>query len=241
MKILIIRHAEPDYTIDSITEKGKREAQFLAERISELNPTAFFVSPLGRARDTAKYSLEKCGKNGEIKDWLIEFDTLIYKNEIKNRCHPWDRLPDEWTEIKEYFDKDKWYNVPVMAEAKMKDAIERVYNGVDETLKNFGYERYRNYYKAVKPNEDTIAFFCHFGVECVILSHLLNLPLMPLWHGFIALPSSVTTICTEERKEGIAYFRASSLGDISHLYKHGEEPSFAGRFCETFYNTNQRH
>ena len=31
MKLLIIRHGEPDYTADSLTEKGWREAELLAE------------------------------------------------------------------------------------------------------------------------------------------------------------------------------------------------------------------
>ena len=35
MKILIIRHAEPDYSIDSLTEKGHREAALLAEKLSK--------------------------------------------------------------------------------------------------------------------------------------------------------------------------------------------------------------
>ncbi len=33
MKLLIIRHGDPDYTIDSLTEKGRREAQLLSKRI----------------------------------------------------------------------------------------------------------------------------------------------------------------------------------------------------------------
>ena len=31
MKLLIVRHAEPDYSIDSLTEKGWREAEYLSE------------------------------------------------------------------------------------------------------------------------------------------------------------------------------------------------------------------
>ena len=35
MRIIFVRHGEPDYTKDSLTEKGWREARFLAERISK--------------------------------------------------------------------------------------------------------------------------------------------------------------------------------------------------------------
>ena len=58
MRILLIRHAEPDYINDSITEKGKREARLLSDRIARYNIRDFYVSPLGRARDTAEYTLQ---------------------------------------------------------------------------------------------------------------------------------------------------------------------------------------
>ena len=37
MKLIIIRHGDPDYSIDSLTEKGWREAELLSERISRLD------------------------------------------------------------------------------------------------------------------------------------------------------------------------------------------------------------
>jgi probable phosphoglycerate mutase len=90
-------------------------------------------------------------------------------------------------------------------------------------------------------NEDTIVLVCHFGLESVLLSHLLQVSPMVLWHGTCAAPSSVTTLVTEERQEGIASFRMSAFGDVSHLYADGQEPAFAARFCETYANTEQRH
>lgn len=33
MKILIIRHGDPDYSIDSLTEKGWKEAEYLSEKM----------------------------------------------------------------------------------------------------------------------------------------------------------------------------------------------------------------
>ena len=64
---------------------------------------------------------------------------------------------------------------------------------------------------------------------------------MPLWHGTCALPSSVTTLITEERRKGISSFRMCAFGDTSHLYAAGREPSFSARFCETYGNWDQRH
>ena len=61
-----------------------------------------------------------------------------------------------------------------------------------------------------------------------------------LWQHTCTAPTATTTLYTEERRDGIAHFRAASIGDISHLYAEGEEPSFAARFCECFAD-NTRH
>lgn len=241
MKILIIRHGDPDYSIDSLTEKGHREAELLSDRISPMDIAAYYVSPLGRAQATADYTLKKCNRTAETLDWLHEFDRKLIIGPDGERRIAWDMLPEKWTAIPEYYDKDKWTDVPVMTETDMKSGIMYVHNGLDELLEKHGYVRTNNYYRAIRPNENSIAMFCHFGVECVILGHLLGISPMVLWHGFIAAPTSVTTLVTEERREGIAYFRVNSFGDISHLYAKNEIPAFAGRFCETFSNEEQRH
>lgn len=59
MRLIFIRHGEPDYVNDTLTEKGWREAELLAERISKWNVTEFYCSPLGRAKDTASCTLKK--------------------------------------------------------------------------------------------------------------------------------------------------------------------------------------
>ena len=73
MRILLIRHAEPDYTVDSLTPKGRVEAELLSRRLVNYDIRDFYCSPLGRAKDTAKYTLEKLGREAEILPWLPEF------------------------------------------------------------------------------------------------------------------------------------------------------------------------
>ena len=75
----------------------------------------------------------------------------------------------------------------------------------------------------------------------MLISYLLSISPLVMLQNFCAAPSSVSTIVTEERRKGIASFRMSSFGDISHLYAHQEPPAFAARFCETYDNQEQRH
>ena len=66
MKIIFIRHGEPNYEIDSLTEKGWREAELLSKRTAKWNVTDFYCSPLGRAKDTASFTLKNAGREAEI-------------------------------------------------------------------------------------------------------------------------------------------------------------------------------
>lgn len=216
MKLLIIRHADPDYEKDTLTEKGWREAELLSNRLITLDIKEFYVSPLGRARDTANVTLKKMNRTAEVLPWLREFNVYDEKSGKKRIC--WDLLPQDWTVINEYYNKDLWHTIPAMKACNVISEANKVFEGIDRILEKNGYVREGNLYRAVNPNRDTIVLFCHFGVECVILSHLLGISPVVLWHGCCALPTSVTTLVTEERRKGIACFRMLAFGDISHLY-----------------------
>ena len=81
MRMLFIRHGDPDYVHDTLTEKGHREAALLAEYAPKLNVGECYVSPLGRAQDTASYSLKKLGKTARTLGWLREFPAMVNLNE----------------------------------------------------------------------------------------------------------------------------------------------------------------
>ena len=153
----------------------------------------------------------------------------------------WDWLPQDWTTEPKFYNVDTWADNEIMQSAHVREAYDRVCENLDALLAKYGYVRENNYYRVKEANSDTIVFFCHFGLECVLLSHLLHVSPMILWHGFCAAPASITTVYTEERREGIASFRVSAFGDVSHLYAAGEEPSFSARFCECYRNQDERH
>ena len=78
MRLIFVRHGEPDYVKDSLTEKGIREAKLLNERVKQWkNVTKYYVSPLGRARLTAKLALEGTGIEPEELPWIKEFSIKV--------------------------------------------------------------------------------------------------------------------------------------------------------------------
>lgn len=238
MRIRIIRHAEPDYEIDGLTEKGKREAQLLKERLRREKIDDIYISPLGRAQLTAKPYLEASGKTAKTVDWLHEFNNVSVEREYRpGVC--WDLLPTEWEDKKTLYDAGEWYKNLKEVKGSLKEEIEKVSKGLDGVLALHGYRREGKHYHVEQGNHDTIALFCHFGVECILLSHLFSVSPEPMLRHAVALPSSVTVLYTEERRKGIASFRRTEFGSLEHLYQK-EPASFAARFCETF-EDDSRH
>ena len=110
MELLIIRHGDPDYTIDSLTEKGWKEAEYLSEKLVKMDIQDFYVSPLGRARDTASCTLKKLNREAVVCPWLREFQPRIHRPDVTDKkMITWDWLPQDWTRVPEFYEYVSWW------------------------------------------------------------------------------------------------------------------------------------
>ena len=240
MEIIIVRHAEPNYEIDSLTEKGWREAELLSNKLSKMHIDEFYCSPQGRAKDTASLTLKKMNREAKELDWLREFKGHVKYDFLDEMIRCWDMLPSYWTKQDAYYTREDWYKTELMQSGTVEEQYKWVTAQLDEFLAAHGYVHDGGIFRVERANHDRIVFFCHFGISCVILAHMLGVSPVMFFQGFVMQPSSITSIVTEEREQGIACFRIRSYGDISHLYVADEEPSFMARFCEC-YTDDERH
>ena len=149
MRLIFIRHGDPDYINDGLTEKGKREVELLTKRVcSWKNITEIYQSSMGRAKATAAPSLKALGREAITCDWLQEFKykTKYPKNcKDKNRAGKlemcWDIIPEDFVADKKFFDKDKWADSKLMKSGKIKVQYKKVCDSFDEVLKKYGYIR----------------------------------------------------------------------------------------------------
>lgn len=259
MRIIFVRHGEPDYANDTLTAKGWREAELLSERIRTWDVEAFYTSPLGRAKDTASCTLKKMGREALVLPWMKEFSYGIDDPVTGRHGVPWDFVPSFWTPDPVMHDTDKWVEAKVMQQnPEIAPAYRDVCRKFDELLFSYGYQREQYFYRTcgkekhfmagtVAPGNvftasldetknagPVIVIFCHLGITCIVLSHLLNIPFPLLVHGFFMPTSSLTIVSSEERWENEAYFRVQAIGDVHHLLSGGEPVSVAGSFTEAF-------
>ena len=243
MQLIFIRHGEPNYAIDSLTEEGFLEADLLAKRIvTEQWPvTDIFQSPLGRAQDTARPTLKALHREAETCPWLREFSCGEYTPPDGSRDTkktPWDFYPDYWTGDPKLGDRDAWTQADVMQlmPENVADRFAEVKNGLDEVLARYGYHREKGYYRVDEnaQRDAVLVFFCHLGLAGVACGHLLNVAPPVLWHGFFLPASSVTVLNTEERQGDIAGFRCQVMGDTQHLRAGGRLVSPMGAYGPVF-------
>lgn len=236
MKLIMIRHAEPDYEKDSLTGTGFREAEILAGRVAGWKVTDFYCSPMGRARATAAPSLDLAGRDATVKPWLKEFDIIINDPWTGERKVCWDLKPEYLNEHPELFDARRWQENPMITEAGIGKYYNEVMEQMDLLLASYGYIREGINYRTGSrtKREAVVVCFCHLGVTCAIMSHLLNMAPHQLWQGFFLAPTSVTVLGTEERSKRLANFRCQVMGDTSHLREAKEPVSYYASFTEPF-------
>ena len=260
MRLIFIRHGEPDYNSDVLTQKGRLDAELLAKRVKKWNVDRVYVSPMGRAQETAAPSLLALNMEAETLDWLREFSHQVVNPTHGNKSVCWDYAPSVWADNPVMYTRNEWLDIePCVSVPALKEQYLAATKGIDEIIAGYGYERHGNYYINSKnpknrdivstvinknthyantlPDEDageTVVFFCHFGITCLLLSHLLNLPFNALTHGTLIPCTGVTIVTTEERWKNEAYFRMQTLGDVSHLLSEGVSVSSAGSFAPLF-------
>ena len=224
MKIILIRHAEPDYAHDSLTPLGFKEAEYLAKRVAEWPVTAIYCSPQGRAQRTMEPSAKALGMEATTCEWLHEYGCGSHpRPDIPGKMAgvPWDLYPDYWTKDSLHFSPDGWITSSYMRSMPVKSDVQwnEVQKGLDEILASYGYIREKMYYRIQDgaKRDALLVFFCHLGQIGLDAGHLLNISPMQLWHDFWISPASVTVLNSEERQGDIASFRCQVMGDTEHL------------------------
>lgn len=211
MELYIIRHGDPDYANDTLTEKGWEQAKLLAERMALIKPTKIYASPRGRAKDTAKVTCEKLAMTYKVEEWTTEsMDYMQYPPHKKGklpRCKWETSLNDGVENYKDFSDEDRYYTLDELPICS------------DDFLSRHGYARVGLAYKSKKPNDDKIAVFCHGGFGGAWISHLLSLPPAMGWLQFALQTTSVSKFLFENTDDNLTYPRCIYLNNIVHLQK----------------------
>jgi len=225
VKIYLIRHGDPDYANDTLTERGHQEARALAGYLAGQGITRVYASPMGRARDTARYTSDTLGIPVDTLPWTAELGVRATGEE---RRTAWD-IHGHLIRNSDYLsDPAVFERIPTLPASEVRAILEQLRRDSDRFLSTLGYQRDGGIYRVRRSTPDRIALFAHGGLGLTWLSLLLEIPTPLLWSGFFLHTSSVTQILFDERDDGFATPRCIMMSALPHLYASGLEPSQAG-------------
>ena len=175
MRLVFVRHGEPDYEHDCLTETGKKQAEEVVDRLVGLGITDICASPMGRAQQTAAPTAARLGLPVRTLDFMHE----IYWGgpDIPENGHPW-ALSDRMV-LEEDFDffKYDWREHPFFAQNTATRYFEMISDQLDGFFLEYGYRREGTRYFCESGSDKTIALFSHGGSSNCALAHILSLPL----------------------------------------------------------------
>ena len=72
MLLYVIRHGDPVYTPDSLTKKGRLQAEAVAKRLAVHGLDRIYTSPRGHARRTAQPTCDLLGIQAQVEPFMDE-------------------------------------------------------------------------------------------------------------------------------------------------------------------------
>lgn len=227
MQFYYIRHGDPIYSPDSLTELGARQAEAVGRRLAPLGIEKVYASSSTRAILTGTPLFEMIKKEPEILDWA-------------NEKHAWRELTTPTKDGKNvtwlFYPTGgmrpllhseemasygfRWYDHPAFAGRNYEKGFTRIVTHTRELFASLGYEfdEARGAYRVTEPPYKRVALFAHQGFGIAFLSVVLNIPYPAFSTRFDMSHSGVTVIDFREEGDGFAIPCATALADDGHLY-----------------------
>lgn len=225
MLLYYIRHGEPIYNPNTLTELGKKQAEALSNRLTLCGLDEIYSSSSNRAIETARPAADKLNLKIRILDECNEDYAWIGFTDI-DRTDGKRKWFYQIDEIKKLFISDevrllgkKWYEHEIFANTNLQNNIERIEKFTYKFIEELGYKHKQNenLYEAVMPNEKKIALFAHEGFGMAFLSVLLDIPYSMLCTHIGLGHSGMTVIKFSGNSEVIPC--VLQLSNDSHIYK----------------------
>lgn len=221
MLLYIVRHGDPIYNPDSLTELGKLQAQAVAKRLALHGIDRIYSSPLIRAQQTAEPTAILTKKEIVIEPFFSENNAVKYFWDRRDDKNKWIMITMQGvfrSTVKKY--GENWFEDPRYEGMPVKEGRDFFLKNSDRFFESLGYKHDRENCKYIteNPSNERIAVFCHAGFGISWLATILDIPLPVMWANFDISHTDVTVVdfvgkeCTP---------KVLTHSNDSHLYKEG--------------------
>lgn len=223
MLLYIIRHGDPIYETDSLTERGHLQAEALGKRLERARIDRVFTSPMGRARMTAEPTCRRLGLSYTVEDWAHEVEDERLTPYPDGKLKSISALPnvDLRKDGNLLLPYERTTECVGLRDSRIQEAVSYIESSGREFLERLGYREENGIYRILRPNEERVALFCHRVFTYVWLSSLLHIPLHLMWADFAPTHTGVTVLEFKNRKSGFTAPQCLCFSDMSHLLAEG--------------------
>lgn len=223
MLLYIVRHGDPDYEKDCLTERGRAQAEAVGKRIFDAGIDQIYASPMGRARETAAPACRLLGLACHIEDWAHEVEEERLTPFPDGQMKSVSVVQNTYYREKGAIDLpyDRAFEAPGFSTSQMDNAVARIEAGGREFLERLGYKEEDGVYRILRANEDKVALFCHTVMGRAWISRLLHIPIHLMWAGFQITHTGVTVLEFKNNENGVTAPYCRCFSDMSHLYAAG--------------------
>lgn len=218
MEIVLIRHGEPEWVRDGLnvgdpplTDRGRRQAERMAEALRHEHFDEVLVSPLVRARQTAQPLLEALGRDLVVEPWLEEIRDPLWHGT------PRERAEAAYEAARAKPAVERWEGLD--GGEAVSDFVERINLGASLFLAERGVRRIESSLPVWTMEQPArrIALVAHAGTNSVTICHLLGLAATPWeWERFVLGHASISRVESMPLGDG-ATFCLTRLSDLEHL------------------------
>ena len=222
MEIVIVRHAEPEWVREGLnvddpplTERGRRQAQRVAEALSGEHFDEILVSPLARTRETSAPILSAPGgRELVIEEWLEEIRNPIWHGT------PVEKAAEAYRADRARSAHERWSGLE--GGESVSDFVDRINIGCSLFLEERGVVRSDT---TLPVWSKTSAFregrksllVCHAGTGSVSICHMLGLRPTPWeWERFLLGHASISRVHLFALADGATFSLVKLSGD-EHL------------------------
>ena len=225
MRLYYVRHGDPIYSPDSLTDLGRRQAEALSRRMCLHGLDRIYASTSVRAQMTAQPTAEVLKKPVTLLDWAHEsraWEQLAFEYEPGKKTWVWAneefRLAFQRPDVRAL--ERRWYEHPIFADyPSFGEGIQRIQKEADAFLAEHGYRHdlQKNIYNSEGGNRENIGFFAHEGFWLAFLSCILDIP-YPMFSTHFELHHTRVCVIEFPEEAGEVVPKMLQFGGDSHLF-----------------------
>lgn len=220
VRILFVRHGDPNYRDDCLTPLGHLQADAAGERLLGEPIDRIYCSTCGRALETAGHIVARMGIDFAQVQKLPFMEEIDWGSNdgapLEMNGHPW-MISDSMAQQGQSLLQDGWQENELFRRNIVGGFCQKVGDAFDALLETLGYTREGAFYRVGQPVCENVLLVSHAGSSTAVFARLFNLPLPFAFSFYRPAFTSVSSVTFAGEPGSLIAPTLSLLNDAKHI------------------------